>query len=59
MESIKETSPKDLPIVVANPNSLEHKLIELILDANKRREIGKLSRNYVEKIIALKKYLQI
>ncbi len=55
MESLKETSPKDLPIVVANPNSLEHKLTELILDANKRREIGKLSRNYVEKHHCIKK----
>ena len=41
--------PLDCPIVNANPDTLEEKLIELITNPILRHEIGKKSRAYVEK----------
>lgn len=41
--------PSDLPLVKANPDTIEEVLEELIKDAELRSKIGFLSRKYVEK----------
>ena len=41
--------PKDLPIVVVNPDTIYSKLKELILSAELRHKIGAKSRAYTEK----------
>ena len=41
--------PAELPLVVANPDTIEEVLERLILDARLRAEIGMASRKYVEK----------
>ncbi|MCX7704821.1 MAG: glycosyltransferase [bacterium] len=47
--SLIPTYPPDIPIVNANPDNLLEVLKSLILDSNLRYEIGKKSRDYVEK----------
>ncbi|MBU0694972.1 MAG: glycosyltransferase [Bacteroidetes bacterium] len=46
----KKGISKDCPIVNANPSTLKEKLIELIESPKLRRDIGKRSRAYVEKV---------
>ena len=58
LKSIQEISPEGLPIVSANPDNLEKKLTNLILDPDQRYEIGIQSRKYVEKYHDLKKVTQ-
>jgi len=58
LESILEISPRELPIVSANPDTLENKLTELILDSTLRNKIGIESRKYVEKYHDIKKVTQ-
>lgn len=48
-EDLLEQYPKDLPLVNANPDTIYLRLKELIVDAERRREIGVKSRTYVEK----------
>lgn len=40
--------PRDLPLVIANPDTIEDVLEKLIRDAELRRKIGFSSRKYVE-----------
>lgn len=47
--AVGENYPPDLPIVNANPDNIAEKLEILIKDAALRHELGKKSRNYVEK----------
>jgi glycosyltransferase involved in cell wall biosynthesis len=48
-ESLLEKYPSDLPLVNANPDTIEQVLERLILDAQLRHEIGKSSRAYVQR----------
>ncbi|KYC54019.1 MAG: Glycosyl transferases group 1 [Candidatus Methanofastidiosum methylothiophilum] len=50
-ENLFDKNPiwRECPIVNANPDDLKEKLKELIINKNKRIEIGKKSRYYVEK----------
>ncbi|KKB08887.1 hypothetical protein VE26_02220 [Devosia chinhatensis] len=44
-----DSYPPELPLVNANPDTIEKTLEELILDPQRRRSIGVASRKYVEK----------
>lgn len=46
---MKKKYPEELPIVSANPSNLYEKIEELILDKNKRIQLGIKGREYVEK----------
>lgn len=48
-EDLIDKFPEELPLVNANPDTIEEVLEELILDAQLRHNIGKASRAYVEK----------
>ena len=48
-EDLVSKYPDDLPIVNANPDSIEEQLERLLLDARLRTEIGKRSRAFVER----------
>ncbi|WP_412969546.1 glycosyltransferase family 4 protein [Fredinandcohnia sp. 179-A 10B2 NHS] len=48
-EDLLVTYPKNLPIISANPDTIYEQLKILIVDSVKRNEIGKKSRDYVEK----------
>lgn len=48
-EKIKEKYPPDLPIVNANPETITEKLELLIKNGERRNELGKKGRSYVEK----------
>jgi len=48
-EDLIHRYPNDLPLVNANPDTIEDVLERLILDAKLRQEIGTASRLYVEK----------
>ncbi|MCE7980650.1 MAG: hypothetical protein DYG89_05610 [Caldilinea sp. CFX5] len=52
-EDLIEQYPKDLPLVNTNPDTIYTRLKELIVDTERRREIGLKSRTYVEKNHAL------
>src|SRR5690606_1229873 len=47
-DDLKAKFPKDLPIVVANPDTIQVVLAQLLQDPHLRHEIGKASRKYVE-----------
>jgi len=49
MPSLVPLYPPDLPIVVATQDNLSHVLSGLLRNAQRRHEIGRLSRTYVEK----------
>jgi glycosyltransferase involved in cell wall biosynthesis len=53
-ESLVSTYPDGFPIVNANPDTIESVLEELILSPQKRYEIGKQGRAYVEEIHDIK-----
>ncbi|AXX86642.1 hypothetical protein AMRN_0890 [Malaciobacter marinus] len=48
-DDLKSKFPPELPLVIANPDTIYDVLKGLILDSKKRYEIGKNSRTYVEK----------
>lgn len=48
-DNLIEKYPSDLPLVNANPDTIERVLEELILDAQLRHQIGVASRAYVER----------
>jgi len=48
-DNLIDKYPNDLPLVNANPKTIERELEILILDAALRNKIGKASRAYVEK----------
>ncbi|MBN2227228.1 MAG: glycosyltransferase family 4 protein [candidate division Zixibacteria bacterium] len=48
-EDLKEKYPPELPIVSANPDTIYQVLKDLIRDADRRVEVGKAGRAYVEK----------
>ena len=47
-DDVRNKFPDDLPIVQATPENLADVLLELIQDPQRRHEIGKASRQYVE-----------
>lgn len=49
-DSLASTYPDGFPIVNANPDTIESVLEELILSPQKRHDIGKQGRDYVEKV---------
>jgi glycosyltransferase involved in cell wall biosynthesis len=52
-EDLVDKFPKELPLVNANPDTIYQRLRELIKDAELRQEIGRRSREYVEKYHSL------
>ena len=48
LDEMKQCLPKELPIVSANPDTIEDVLEQLILDGKRRRELGIAGRKYVE-----------
>ncbi|MBD0384176.1 glycosyltransferase [Paenibacillus sp. WST5] len=47
-EHVRETYPKELPIVSANPDTVKEALIPLLKDWELREELGKKGRRYVQ-----------
>lgn len=47
-DDVKKKFPPDLPIVVANPDTIRDVLADLLQDAQLRHSIGKRSRQYAE-----------
>ena len=48
LDDMQERLPEELPIVSANPDTIEDVLEQLILDGKRRRELGIAGRKYVE-----------
>ncbi len=53
-DSLIDTYPEGFPIVNANPDTIESVLEELILSPQKRHDIGKQGRKYVEEVHDIK-----
>ncbi len=53
-ETLLSTYPDGVPIVNANPDTIESVLEELILSPQKRHDIGKQGREYVERVHDIK-----
>src|SRR5690606_27951090 len=49
-DEVRSQLPEDLPIVVANPDTIRDVLQELLQQPEKLQEIGMASRAYVERV---------
>ena len=58
-DEIKKTFPREMPIVSATIDTLTEVLEELILDGERRRNLGIAGRKYVEKYHDYRKVAQV